>query len=694
VRTVTLSDLTHTGVTVDANNIPLAVGYITAYAKAHLHDAIDIRLFKYPAALAEYLRHETPAVACFTNYMWNERLGCAFAKAIKAAHPQTVVVMGGPNYPVDEAEQHAWLRRHPEVDFFVDGEGEKPFVELYRALDAVAFDARALKSARVPIPSTHYVWEGELVRGELMPRILDLDRELPSPYLSGLLDEFFDDRLSAMLQTSRGCPYSCTFCHDGIAYMNKTRAFSISRVREELEYMRRRVKTPTLLVSDLNWGMFPADVEVARLIADLRREDGWPRNVACNTAKNQKDRVIEMSRVLGDLLQLGAAVQSTDPDVLRAIKRTNISTDAIVRMAQASSAARTGSFTEIILGLPLDTRDKHIKSVMDMLDAGIDDVRSFQFILLPGTEANDTESRDAYRYSTGFRVLARCFGRYSMYDREVDVAEVQEICLGNATMPPDDYFECRAFDLTVSIFNNGGVVREFFRVAETLGIRRSVLLNRIYRSVRESDGPLATLYRQFRDDETRNFFASREELEAFLEHPGTMDAYLGGEYGTNHIYMTRAIALMRHLSEVAAFAREALRAELSERGLLDSTLDLYLDELYDVIVASRTDVTELDRETTLHVHFDFVTLRENDFRMDPRTVSMRGALPLHVEYSSAQRADLNRFFKQFGRDMKGMAYLIQRNDVHLSAVLYRSLTWTTREQMTAAVIPTAVRRPA
>ena len=59
----------------------------------------------------------------------------------------------------------------------------------------------------------------------------------------GLLDEFFDDKLTPMLQTSRGCPYSCTFCHDGIAYMNKTRAFSPERVREELAYIEARVKT-------------------------------------------------------------------------------------------------------------------------------------------------------------------------------------------------------------------------------------------------------------------------------------------------------------------------------------------------------------------------------------------------------------------------------------------------------------------
>lgn len=673
MATVTFADLTHTGVTVDANNIPLAVGYIAAYAKVHLGDAIDARLFKYPEALAQFLDRKTPTIACFTNYMWNERLGCAFAREIKKQHPKTVVIMGGPNYPIYPSEQHAWLRRHPEVDFFVDGEGERPFTELFRALEAVDFDARALKSREVPISNVQYIFENRFVAGALLPRILELDRELPSPYLTGLLDEFFDDRLSAMIQTSRGCPYACTFCHDGIAYMNKTRAFSLDRVKAELDYIETRIKTPTLLVADLNWGMFPLDIDVARMIAEIRHRTRWPRNVACNTAKNQKDRVIEMSRILGDLLQLGAAVQSTDPDVLRAIKRTNISNTAIVKMAKASAAAKTGSFTEVILGLPLDSKDKHIKSITDMLDAGIEDVRSFQFILLPGTEANEAESRRAYDYRTGFRVLARCFGRYSIYGEPVDAAETQEICLGTNTMPPDDYFECRAFDLTVSIFNNGGIVREFFRLAETMGISRSTVLLRIYRHVRESDGPLAALYEEFKRAEMKNFFPSLADLEEFLNRPGTMDAYLRGEYGVNHIYMNRSIALTTLLDEVAAFTQRAVRAELKDHGLLDRTLDLYLEELPQVVSAQKTRLTELERETLINVHFDFVALHDSDYRVDPREVFLPGGRILRVRYTHDQRTDLEKFFRQFGRDVKGLAYLIQRNDVHLSAVLYRSL---------------------
>ena len=43
-----------------------------------------------------------------------------------------------------------------------------------------------------------------------------------SPYLNGDLDEFLDDpSLSPMLESNRGCPYSCTFCAWGVASGNK-----------------------------------------------------------------------------------------------------------------------------------------------------------------------------------------------------------------------------------------------------------------------------------------------------------------------------------------------------------------------------------------------------------------------------------------------------------------------------------------
>ena len=674
MTTVTFADLTHTGVAVDANNTPLAVGYIAAYAREHLGDAIDARLFKYPSTLSSFLAQRTPTIACFTNYMWNSRLSCAFAAGIKRHSPRTVIVMGGPNYPVDACEQHAYLTQHPEIDFFVDGEGEVAFTALFEALAAFDFDARRFKAHGTHLAGMHYVVDGQFVGGPPAPRILDLKR-IPSPYTTGLLDEFFDDKLTPMIQTARGCPYACTFCHDGIGYMNPTRAFPPDRVRDEIEYVAARVRTATLQLADLNWGIFPADLQTAHWIAAARARSGWPRNVMVATAKNQKERIVEMSKVLGDALQVGASVQSTDPDVLRRIKRTNISLDVIVKMAKGATDSRTGSFTEIILGLPGDTKDKHMQSAFDMLDAGIQDLRLFQFILLPGTEGADAASRQQYQYETGFRALARCFGRYELYGDDVPVVEIQEVCLGNSTMPREDYLACRRFDLTIAIFNNGGVLKEFFRLAEALGVKRSTLLHRISKTAGAASGPLGPIYQEFSNAEARNFFASCAELEAFLARPGVIDAYLRGEYGVNHIYKARTAALTTLFPVLARMAHESVAAELRQRSVLDEVLTQYLDELLDVAVARKSQLTDLSRSTELLLHFDFHALQRADYLMDPRQAYIPRGRRFRVRHTESQQADLRKYFAQYGESPEGIGQFLQRNDSHLSAVLYRTIEY-------------------
>ena len=41
------------------------------------------------------------------------------------------------------------------------------------------------------------------------------------------MDKFFDGKLIPMLQTNRGCPFSCTFCTDGKADVNKVNSFGV-----------------------------------------------------------------------------------------------------------------------------------------------------------------------------------------------------------------------------------------------------------------------------------------------------------------------------------------------------------------------------------------------------------------------------------------------------------------------------------
>jgi len=500
-------------------------------------------------------------------------------------------------------------------------------------------------------------------------RLLSLDDAIPSPYLMGLMDQFFDGKLTPMVQTSRGCPYSCTFCHDGLDYMSKTRRFSQQRIDAELAYVFERVNVPTITLADLNWGMFPGDLDTARTFARMKAEKGWPRLVNTATAKNQKQRVIEMASILKESMVVGASIQSTDLEVLKHIKRTNIAFDAIVTMAKQSKTNNSTSFSEIILCLPGDTKEKHVKSVYDMLDAGIQDINSHQFVPLPGTEAADAEVRASWKYETKFRVMPRCFGEYRIYDQRHTVFEYNAVCVANRTMPFADYQECRWFDLTVSIFNNGSILSELYQFAAQFGIKRSDLIRVIHELATRPDSPLRKLYEDYRADEERNFWDDEESLRAFLATPEALEGYRAGKYGTNQVYMYRTLGMATHLDDVIDIMTKAVADRLAAQVLSDPKVGQYISELRQVMLAIKSSPLDIDRIFTLDLHFDFAALWQNVFQMDPLALWQAEPRTFTIGHDAQQRRNLEQYFSQFGRSLEGLSHLIHRSTAQ---VLHRA----------------------
>lgn len=257
---------------------------------------------------------------CFSNYSWNLELAYKFATLAKQRIPGLIIVFGGPNFPLVDAERLDYLTQRPTMDFYVQIEGEVGFVDLVRKLTAYGFDAARLKSCGEKILNTSYIAEGKLVSGDL-ERIRDIN-VIPSPYLTGILDPFFDMPLVPMLETARGCPFSCTFCSDGVTIKNKVSRFTDERTRTELEYIADRVrKVDEIIITDLNFGMYKEDLDTCRVIADLQEKRGWPVVVKGSAGKNRPDRTIEAASILKGTWVIGAAIQSSDVDVLKAIKR-------------------------------------------------------------------------------------------------------------------------------------------------------------------------------------------------------------------------------------------------------------------------------------------------------------------------------------------------------------------------------------
>ena len=75
----------------------------------------------------------------------------------------------------------------------------------------------------VDLINTCYLYEEKLIGGPI-ERINNINI-IPSPYLNGVMDEFFNYPLVPMLETNRGCPFSCAFCADGQASKNKVHRY-------------------------------------------------------------------------------------------------------------------------------------------------------------------------------------------------------------------------------------------------------------------------------------------------------------------------------------------------------------------------------------------------------------------------------------------------------------------------------------
>lgn len=669
---VSFAELTHTGKSIAADFMPLGIASIASYLKQEMGDAVAVELFKYTSDFATYLDRATPSIAAFANYSWCESLNHEFARRIKARHPQVVTVFGGPNYPAGADEQADFLRHHSSIDFYVDGEGELAFIELFKVLRQYDFDVEAIKRAGLEIPNTQYLYQGRFVTGTLLPRVAELDH-LPSPFTTGMMDKFFDEYLTPLMQTSRGCPYSCSFCHDGIGYMSKLKRYSMGRIKADISYIQARRKVPNLGIADLNFGIFKEDEEVADFIAGIREECGWPNYVSVSTAKSNKDRVVRMTLKLKGALTAGASVQSTNAEVLKLIKRSNISVETLAEMTKEVATDGVTSLSEIILCLPGDSKQRHIQSVLDMIDIGIQEIRLFQFIILPGSDGASRASREQFGYVGRFRVPPLSIGRYEVYGEKFVVAEMHEICVGNDTMPHDDYLECRKFDLVVSIFNNGGVFNELYRFVESRGIKRSELLLAVWEQARSRPSALIRrIFQGFEDDERINFWDDADAFREQLNKPETIDKYISGELGTNQVLHFRAEAMVEQFDEVCSLIFDVARSLLRNRNDLAAPVELYLSELATYITLRKGNLFAVEMAETREFHFNFIKLAELGFRANPMEYAVPQGLHLRISHNGVQRRDIEQYTAQYGKSVDGFERFLNRT---IMGGLYRDVVY-------------------
>lgn len=607
--TVWLADLTYTQQTIAADVIPNAIGCIAVYAEKILPLAQKIRLFKYPEKLIAALQsNQRPDIIGFTNYVWNGALSSSFAQAIKTAWPDTIIVFGGPNYPTDEAEQIAYLRRHPEVDFHIIREGETAFANLLQILIEENGDIERVRQRT--LPSIHYLSaSGEPILNQANHPPLDL-AQLPSPYSLRRMDEFFDGQLLPIIQTNRGCPFSCTFCVEGDPYFSKIRHFPQERISAELDYigakmleLREKGGRNDLFIADSNFGMFQEDLETARAIARTRKQYRWPEYINVATGKNNKERVLEVSKIIEGAMRLSGSVQSLDPTVLENIKRKNIDAQALFDLGLKAEKVGANTYSEIILALPGDSLKAHCATIKTIVNAGFTNIFLFQLMLLPGTEMATQISKEQHSMITKYRVIPRCYGRYELSGKPILAAEIEEICVANATLSFDDYLAARKFHLVITLFYNDGIFALLLKMLRRLELP-------IYRWLELLDQSplppkLSQLFDSFLKATRDELWDSHQELAAFIHQPGTIEQYIAGERGNNLLFVHKTLAIINNIDELAEVARTTLVRYVRESGRTTPEILAFINEALNYHCArARHLFFDRNQSPTLTLHYD------------------------------------------------------------------------------------------
>jgi len=492
--------------------VPLNAGYLASFSLHYFSGDLEVKICKTPFDFIEVVESWKPDVVAISNYIWNSNLSTAASQWVRAISPSTLLVFGGPN--INTAEPHAavsFLVTRPWIDFYIPHEGEVPLLRVLEAFEGAGRDRKLLTGRQIegcwslhPSQSkfSDDAWPVEITEppGGLdrkTGRLLDL-ADVPSPYLSGVLDTFLaHESFVPLIETNRGCPYSCTFCSWGDMAKSKSSSFPMERVMNELAYIGHNnvSRVSYLYIGDANFGLFKRDVDIAAELRRMKDESGFPSQVYLYFAKNSSDKVLQIAESLKDMTPISLSRQTQNPDVLTNIKRSNINLDMFTALSRKAKELGVESFVELIYGLPGESAASFFDGVKEILSSDVDGLHFFPAMLLGGSEMSTEQSRQTFKIKGEFRTIDGAAGDYGPFA----ASEFEEIVTSTAVYSRDDYFHIRRFHFVQAVLvdvDAGG--RLFYPIRALLGKEDLFrLLDRLSRKEALPDGPYRSLLHDF-----------------------------------------------------------------------------------------------------------------------------------------------------------------------------------------------------
>jgi putative methyltransferase len=234
-------------------------------------------------------------------------------------------------------------------------------------------------------------------------------------------------------ETTRGCPFECTFCDWGSYTHQKIRKFDDARLEAEIQWITENVEE--LLIADANFGILPRDVKLVSQIIEGNKKSNRLKAVLLAFTKNTTPRAIEIGEMLfkANLLRTGVtlSVQSHTPEVINNIKRQNIKAENFSKFQKLCNEKNVYHYTELILPLPGETKQSFLKSLEVTLEGKPSEIRVWPLQLYPNAEISDLKTREKFDFEIEEFPISK--------GHDTDENETVEVVISTNTLSRDEF---------------------------------------------------------------------------------------------------------------------------------------------------------------------------------------------------------------------------------------------------------------
>ncbi|MDO4803817.1 MAG: DUF4080 domain-containing protein [Lachnospiraceae bacterium] len=384
---------------------------------------------RYQDILDEILEWEAALIG-FSSYIWNTEILLNLAADIRRVRRDAVILFaGGPE------ASYAPERFLAVCDFVVCGEGEVPFNRIMdlaadvledhpsgmmgspRSLAALKAEILANVPGLVFRPGTYKGFRSDKANA---CENADLD-SIPFPYKDLAA---FANRI-IYYESSRGCPFRCTYCLSSID--KRVRFRSLDKVYEELQFFLDR-EVPQVKFIDRTFNCSPDRAKA--IWTFLKEHDNGITNfhfeIGADLLGEEELALLETLRP--GQVQLEIGIQSTNPETLLAINRTANLPRLFENIRHLRRANNMHLHVDLIAGLPYEGLRAFAKSFNDVYALHADQLQLGFLKVLGGTVMQEKAAEYDIRYSQRppYEVLSTkwlTYGELAMLRRIDDVLE-------------------------------------------------------------------------------------------------------------------------------------------------------------------------------------------------------------------------------------------------------------------------------